>query len=305
MGVHRYRQVNVTSLTKTIHTVVDPLATLGSFGNNVEIDITLADDTQLSVLDEVMASYGFEYVVSNPPANDSVRSQIPVIDYLGLATAPPVAPVGSMRLYFDTATGTLRYSSSGGAYANAGLPAVETLESPLYTAAPAIGQGTRALPTTFEGGIYRNPTKNLSLVNLTLRSTAAAAGAIVRVACYQKSDGTLGGDLPLLFTADSAAFVVAGAQTFTIAVPPGITLVPGQYVVLIGRAAAPASPTVTMRVWNLPTYELLTSLIPAGRVPYQFTTALLSTVAPPATFNPLISATATATNVCPLMLGGS
>jgi hypothetical protein len=181
--------------------------------------------------------------------------------------------------------------------------APETFSSVMQPVLPVTAQATRALPAgaLFEGGIY-TCTKRVTLANLQMRATAATVGAVFRVAVYQRTNGTLGGALPLLFTADSPA-LAAGASNFVVPVPPGITLADGQYVVLVGRTGAALS--LTLRVWSVPAFEMFTSVIPVAKTPYMFTTALSSLVAPPVTFDPVVSGVATALNVCPMMIGGS
>jgi hypothetical protein len=180
--------------------------------------------------------------------------------------------------------------------------APETVSSPLLTAIPPIQQTTRVLgaPPRFEGGIY-TCTKRVLLTNLRIRATAGGGGSTFRVAVYQNPNGTLGGALPLLFTADSP--VIPAAANVTVPVP-SVLLAEGQYVVLIGRAAGAI--TLTLRVWSLPaTLDGFTANVPAGSIPYQFTTALDSSLAPPATFDPAVTGVVTTTNVCPAFRGGS
>lgn len=178
--------------------------------------------------------------------------------------------------------------------------APEPFSAPMLPAVPVIAQATRALPAAslFEGGIY-TCTKRITLANVQMRATAAAVGAMLRIAVYQRSSGTLGGALPLLFS----AVVAVPVGNFVVPVPPATILAEGQYVVLVGRAVAAFAQTI--RVWSVPALEMFTSVVPAGKAPYAFTTAISSLVAPPAAFDPLVSGVATATNVCPMMIGGS
>jgi hypothetical protein len=113
VSTHRYKQIAAVTLYE-IQTTVDPGASLGLLGGAPEVDVVLADDTQLSVLDEVMAQVGYQFVLSSPAAANVPNDGVMVPDYTGLATAPPVSVANHTRFYYDTVTGRFYRSTNGG-----------------------------------------------------------------------------------------------------------------------------------------------------------------------------------------------
>ena len=77
MSVQRYMQNAVVPLVQ-IQTIVDPAATLGAIGVSPEVDVTLADDGQLSVLTEQMNAAGYIFVGTSPAANNPPKGRASV-----------------------------------------------------------------------------------------------------------------------------------------------------------------------------------------------------------------------------------
>lgn len=159
---------------------------------------------------------------------------------------------------------------------------------------PATGQSTRALPLTFDGGAYRIQARTL-LSTIIGRKTGIAAGTI-RVAIYQVPGGLLAGVAALLATGTAAPGV--GASNYAIPVAP-VMVEAGIVFILCGRVAA--VPGFTSRAYTTPTINLLSSAPAAGTVPVKFTTAIPSTVAPPAVFDPSVSGVVSAVNLLPVV----
>jgi hypothetical protein len=99
-----------------IQTIVDPAATLGAIGVSPEVDVTLADDGQLSVLTEQMNAAGYIFVGTSPAANNPPKGRASVIDVPNLALEPPASAAGETRLYCDTSSGLIRTSESASAF---------------------------------------------------------------------------------------------------------------------------------------------------------------------------------------------
>jgi hypothetical protein len=237
----------------------------------------------------------------------------------GNAGYPVIAPIttpGSIGSGFGAGGGgataiatAVSSGTTGGAGASGAIiiyeyttsTAAETNSSVLRPALPTTMQSSRALPATalYEGGIFLS-TQRVLLTSIRMRATGGAALAQVRIAFYQRSDGTIGGALPLLFFADSP-LLIGGAEDFTIPVP-SVMLEAGQYVALVGRFIAGLSTTI--RTWNVPGFDGFNAQVVAGRAPYVFETLVSSAAAPPPTFDPLAGIVSTF-NVCPLMRGGS
>jgi hypothetical protein len=294
MSTHRYRAVSLPTNDTYLSGIVEPGIVIGQYGARPFLDIFLADDAQLSVLDEVMARFGYTFFGTAPAAGDVPPVEIMVEELTGLITAPPVAPAGSARLYFDLTAGMIRLSKAAGAY----LP-IEALpdasQSPLIPVSASNAQTTRALPTLMEGGAYFLNRRMNPAMNLFARLTASGVGGTVRYALYQVPGGIATGAAALLATGTHVS--TGGAQNVSIPLG-GISISPGVLYVLQGRTT---SAITTARVYTSPTLDLFNTNTIAGQFPAAFETLIDATVAPPATFDPLVDAVVSTLNVVPII----
>ena len=158
---------------------------------------------------------------------------------------------------------------------------------------PVAAQTTRALPATFEGGAYRIQ-KRCTVASIVGRMTAGAAGATIRYALYQVPGGLMAGVGALLAT---GTFVSAGAAANYVIPIAGTIVEAGILYVLSGLGVA--APAFTSRVYTAIALDLLDANVTG--VPVQFTTAISSLVAPPATFNPSVSGVVSAVSILPIV----
>lgn len=115
MSVQRYRQTTNVSL-RTLQTIVDPGAALGTIGLAPEVDVTLADDTQLSTLDSVMLALGYVFVATAPAASNPTKGSATLLDIPATASPIDVAPAGISRLRYDNTQKAILLSIDGGAF---------------------------------------------------------------------------------------------------------------------------------------------------------------------------------------------
>lgn len=116
MSVHRYRR-NAALPLQEIQQVVDPGGALVPLlGIADEVDVSLADDTQLPVLDEDMLAAGYVFVATAPPATDPIKGIANVIDVTSTPGTTAGAPVGRARLRYDDTQKALLFSADGGRY---------------------------------------------------------------------------------------------------------------------------------------------------------------------------------------------
>lgn len=168
------------------------------------------------------------------------------------------------------------------------LPAAVT-ETEWLPTQEVLAASTTTEPTAdvFVGGSFLL-TRRVSFNRVALRvaGIGAAATAQGRFAIYQHPDGHVDNAVPLALAFDFDATDPPGSQNVVVAVAPTI-LAPGICWALWGRRAGANS-------WDAVTYavdavsnSLLAQNVVAGTHPVSFTTAIASTAAAPATFNPL------------------
>jgi hypothetical protein len=181
-----------------------------------------------------------------------------------------------------------------------GIP--NDLSSVPWPIVPVAAQTTRALPgalpatTFFEGGAYQI-LKRCTITTLAGRMTAGAVGSSVRYALYQVPGGLLTGVANLIAT---GTFVSAVAVATNYSIALGSTVVEaGALFVLVGRNSLIALP-FTNRTYTAIAFDLLNANA-AALVPVQFTTAILSNVAPPATFDPSAAGVVSGVSVLPIV----
>jgi hypothetical protein len=299
MSVQRYKLIDATSI-KHIQNVVDPAASLGNYATSSEVDIVLADDTQLPVLTELMGLLGYAFVATAPAAADAVKSQVLVTDFTGLGTSPPVSAAGHARLYFDTTTGLLLISQNGSPYQSVSVnlaPFTQIIPTPCII---TDSQTLRTLPGSnlMEGGAYRIERRStVSTLNGRL-SGASASGAIVRHAIYQVPGGLPVGTAQLLGTGTFTTSGIGGTN-YTIAL--GSIVVEAGWLYLLNGQANTTLPSATSVVYDNLAIDLLSNNAVAGLAPVSYTTTISAVGAPPATFIPLTQATVTSLNTVPII----
>ena len=173
---------------------------------------------------------------------------------------------------------------------------IETADVTLIPLVTAGTDSTAANTTTFAGATYHVPRK-CSFANAYMRLTAADAASAVRIAIYQEASGRAG----------TAALVATGVKAATggaeqLVIPIVGALVPGICHVLIGIDSATAS---TARTWGNLAKDELNQNVPGSLAPVSFTTAITSTVTPPATFSPLSAGLASTADVAPMVRLGA
>lgn len=226
---------------------------------------------------------------------------------LGSPEGVVAAPVSSTYRRRDGSGLTAFYVKQGGAAGVTGwVPIGSPTESGEYLLLPeghTSAQAIRGIIATYDGGsmILR---RRVSASRVIFRLTAGSPiGSITRVMLFQFPDGG-SGIAPRVASATDVALVAAGAQTRTVIFAEGtVTFEAGLVYALYGSAIA--APLANMRVYSTDTYDLLSQLVEATTHPTTFTTAISSTVAPPALFNPLPTpggeATPTNVSICPVL----
>jgi len=118
VSTHRYRTTgpDSASLEDVIESGLSVSNTSGAF----EVDVVLITDALLPDLDIVMAQLGYQYVGTSP-TDPRATSAGDILDWVGSAT-PPVATVGTARVYFDSGTNQLMLSQNGGPFLPFGSP---------------------------------------------------------------------------------------------------------------------------------------------------------------------------------------
>jgi len=173
----------------------------------------------------------------------------------------------------------------------------ETSDYMLFPAYLPAAQSTR-LCTSFYYGARYIVTKKVSFTKIYARLTASIILSEVRISIYQKSDGCSG--VSSLVATGYYTCAAGGAQQVTITASG--TLVPGVCYVLFGQNNLINS---TMRVFGNAALDLGNQNIPAGKIPFTFTTAILSIGSPPSTFDPVNDTTATTTDVAAVIRLGN
>jgi len=246
-------------------------------------------------------------VVANPP----IPPNVPLLGKGALISSGNGDPngtvtgtVGDLWCRIDGTTGATLYvkesppgpaTNTGWVPVEAGLNDAATVPSPVV---PVTAQTTRALPNTllFEGGAYRIQ-KTCVITTLTGRRTAGAAGGTIRYALYQVPGGRLAGVAKLIAT---GTYVSPGGAATNYNIALGATTIEEGFLFILSGRSTLNPATFTNRVYSSPAFDLLKSNA-GGMIPVQFTTAIPSNAAPPATFDPSVSGVVSAVNLLPLV----
>ena len=172
---------------------------------------------------------------------------------------------------------------------NAGLLMIDGVLSPnepkdlvLTPEGLATGNSTRATGVTLDGSTFI-VRRGMTFDRIILRVTAQAGGGAIRVLLFQSSTGESGsGPVPRI--ASISSFAPGATGNFVVALDAPATIVPGIVYLLYGRESAAGS--VTLRTRTVSAQDLLNQNVDVNTHATTFTTALSSTGALPATFDP-------------------
>jgi hypothetical protein len=211
-----------------------------------------------------------------------------------LGSFPPGAKGAAL---FETAGNTV-WGSNGVGWSRLGVEATTTDAIPGVPFSPSrINTVNRQSATTFEGGMYLLDRKiTFSKIHIRVM-TGTNPNCRLRLLIYQTADGK-SGVTSLKATVTNFLVNTAGQTTFTMTPAEGsVTLVPGRFYVLWGTEAD----LFSVRSNFSATLSNITSNVPAALSKVRFTTALTVTAAPPATFDPVASATTNTNGMAPAL----